>query len=135
MSLAWISVMAGSMLIIGGGWAVDEHLATSKESPQPVAEIASPYNGCGDCTLQARQIAWSLDNQPDQWSADEFIANRRGTYIWVANSDYGITVSNKDRVSPQGFGWKPETNDRSLIWRSFAAWKNRASLHAEDIKP
>ncbi len=130
-SLAIWAALSASAAGISGGAII----ATSTVPIEPVPEIASPYNGCGQCSLPARQIAWSLDNQGDQWSSDHYRANRRGIWIWVANEAYGLQVNTVKDVVPHDFGWIPSPLDRELIYSSYARWKDKHSLHVDDIHP
>lgn len=131
------------ILILGGGLTIGavcvgvecQHTAKPGQNIEPVALVTGPYRDCSDCTQQAMQIAWSLDHQPQQWSADEFHAHRRGVWIWIGNRDYGMQVGTDRSVAPDGFGWKPSQSDREMIWGAYSDWKTTVSLHASDIHP
>jgi hypothetical protein len=126
---------AGQLLALCVGGAVWEtHNASYSGPVDPVAEVIAPYDGCA-CSGQAMKLAWSFDNQPEQWFSDTFIASRRGIYIWIANGAYGIRVGKDSHVVPTGFGWLPSEDDRRLIARAYDRWHDHVSLHAQDIDP
>lgn len=130
----WIALTSATVAA-GGAVVLSHHDATTKEAILAVPVVESPYDGCTTCTLQARQIAWSLDNQTDQWASDPYRAHRRDVWIWIANNEYGMQVDKDDGVSPQGFGWVPSEADRTMIFAAYLRWKDRVSLHAADIHP
>jgi len=98
------------------------------------ASVPSPYDGCDNCSAVARRIAWSFDHQVHQWSGDWYRVHRGEVWIWVANAADGMQIGKDDSVSPFGFGWAPAHQDRNMIWRAYARWKDRVSLHERDIQ-
>jgi hypothetical protein len=104
---------------------------------EPVPIIPTPYDGCA-CSQVALQIAWSFDNQGNDWESDGYRVHRRHIYIWISNGPDSITVgNNRDQASPyDNFGWKPEGFlDRDLIWRAYRRWYDAKALKKEDIHP
>ena len=85
-----------------------------------VTSIKAPevYDGCDNCSLIARQIAWSIDNEPQLWNNKGYYIKRvDGGHIWVA--------SGKDHLAIGPERWstaKPPANDQALIWRAYVRW-------------
>ena len=134
-SLAIFAALGLAGVGTGVGVMTHHNSSVSETEIKPISDIPSPYDGCNDCTMPARQIAWSFDHQPKEWSSDRFRAHRRGVWIWIANEDYGIEVGTDASTDPEGFGWKPSAQDRLIIYAAFSRWKYSVSLHASDIHP
>lgn len=97
-----------------------------------VVRVSAPttYDGCTDCSLIARQIAWSFDHDPNGWSSDGFRAMHgpwlwHDAYVWVANGEFGIGIGDtSDNDSPP----LASESDRALIYRAFSRWQ---TVHME----
>ena|SRR3990167_7244481 len=81
-------------------------------------KVPEVYDGCNDCSLIARQIAWSIDNEPQLWKNKGYNIDREGgSSIWVASGERSLGI---------GPTWaktaNPPKNDQSLIWRAYVRW-------------
>ena len=88
-------------------------------APPPIPHVAGDYDGCADCSQLAKDLAWSLDHHPDEWSADGFSVTRGSVSIWIANGPRFISAG-KDYL---GEGWQPDLDDQDLIWRASQRWQ------------
>ena len=80
------------------------------------------YRDCDDCSLLSRQIAWSLDNQPELWDTDGFHVDRRGGgSMWIANGAYYIGLGSSDSSTHPG---RPDLtpHDQGLLWGAYQRW-------------
>jgi hypothetical protein len=89
-------------------------------------KVPAVYDGAS-CSLIARQIAWSLDNEPDRWSTDGYKVTRDGSgaSVWVANEAYGMSIA-PDPQSVNGSSWNDECG-KELVYRSYQHWLERAT--------
>ena len=80
------------------------------------------YRDCDDCSLLSRQIAWSLDNQPELWDTNGFHVDRRGGgSMWAANgaahielgSGAASTIPDRPDLTP---------HDQDLLWGAYPRW-------------
>lgn len=92
-----------------------------------LAMIAPPaiYDHCADCSLLARQMAWSIDKQPEKWTTDGYRLSRfDGPSVWVANEAYGIGVGPTPITA--GASQLDNKSDRELLWRAYQRWLQTA---------
>lgn len=130
-----IPLFVGGGLFCGGTAYVIEHTATAPGPINPVPHVSAPYDGCDDCSEQAMQIAWSLDNQRDQWTADQYNAHRRHVWLWVANDAYGLTVGRNWSDTVGEFDWKPTEDERHMIWSAYDRWHDSVRMKPTDVTP
>lgn len=95
--------------------------------PLPKAPVKN-YDGCAACSPLSIDVAWSLDHERAAWSGDRFTISRHhhGPSIWIANLDYGLTVS-PEHFGPQALEGDAAKADRELIWRAYGRWSKWAA--------
>src|ERR1700743_1678531 len=80
--------------------------------------VPDTYDGCGDCSLIARQMAWSLDHQPRKWHTDGYWLSRPGASAWISNGSDGIEIGPGEWQA----GALSSADDRSLIYGAYQRW-------------
>lgn len=95
--------------------------ACDRLSTLKVPEI---YDGCEHCSLIVRQIAWSIDHDPTDWSTDGFLLCRNGGWlwspdacVWIANDAYGIEIGPRSNTVHL-----QSEEERALLWRATQRW-------------
>jgi len=90
-----------------------------------ISDIKVPdiYDGCNDCSLIVRQMAWSMDNEPATWKTDGYYVSRNDATAWVASSDYIV------RIGPDKENLGELLHDGSeahLIYRAYRRFVTRS---------
>src|SRR5215469_593181 len=82
---------------------------------------ASPSEvGCPKCSQTARDLVWSLDNEPKAWSNDGFTLCKGWDKpcVWFSNGTFGLEAGNNSL----GSGWHPQGNDTEFVWNAIQRW-------------
>lgn len=99
-----------------------EILNTSGDGLAPLSLLQVPdeYGDCASCARIVRQMAWSLEHEPDAWTTNGFYVIRKdGPAIWVASGVNFIRIGpKKTEVAMEPL----QEAERELLWRAHNQW-------------
>ena len=94
------------------------------DAPGILMDVVGSYDGCNDCSQLPKEVAWSLDHHPEQWSRpDQFNIKRGDVYVWIANLP-DQTVISSDSFG-DGVRFEDSDDDAALVDRAVQRWSVR----------
>lgn len=93
--------------------------------------VLSVYDGCADCAAFAKQIAWSIDHDPNSWAVDSEICHftHKSVDLWIGNGasmvNFHGAINNPPWLVQEGQVRLDPTPEQALIWRAFVRWRLR----------
>lgn len=90
--------------------------------PMSSVKIPTSYTACETSSLVVRQMAFSLESEPNAWDTDAYWVWRNGGgAIWIANEAYGIAIG----PAIWHTGKVSNPNDANCLYDAYRKWVMR----------